>query len=843
MRAAIGGLSLVVWLGLVGCPEDPKPADPDGTTGSDTSVNETGGSDSVSSDEGSTPDTPSTDAAGDTVEPAATCELYCSLVQTVCTGDNAQYDNETQCLTICKEWAAWDVGDADDTDGNTITCRLYHANAASSSDANAAETHCPHAGPSGGGVCGTWCDNYCDLATKNCSGAAELYASEAQCQATCAGFAESGPLDASTGNTVQCRIYHLSVAGSDPPDSAALHCPHGSEDGGGVCVDPDPTCENYCGEVTSACTGDNAQYASEQACLDYCNTHGKIPAGTAGDQSGNSIACRIYHAGVAGGGDAQAAIHCDHAGPSGGDVCGSWCTNYCHLAQTNCTGTDELFTNDDTCTTACALYDESGSTGDVDGDTVQCRIYHLGVAGDSGAGGAATHCPHGGTDGGNVCVNPPPSCSLYCDRVMSACTDSNAQYADSAACLAHCETYAGWDLGASIDETSGNTVGCRIYHATVAASENPELHCPHAGPSGGDVCGSWCTNYCALAGKNCTGGDELFSNVDDCTTACAGFAETGAANDVDGDTVQCRIYHLGVAGNSDAGGASTHCPHGSSDGGGVCVAPVAEPGDCASYCTSVTANCTGDNAQYASESECLTYCNTTAALPAGLTTDTTGNTVGCRIYHADAASSDPGLHCAHAGPTGGNLCGTWCENYCYLSDKFCTGGEAIDFGSDDCATACAAYADTGSVGDTGGDTVQCRLYHLGVAAGDAVTHCPHAAPDGGNVCVDAEPTPATYTDDAQPIFAAKCAGCHTGGGSGSHNIGSNYADASKNANNSDCTGLTVGECTIVRIQSGEMPFGAGCSGDPALDAGKSNCLTQAEQDTIQAWIDGGLLEN
>jgi hypothetical protein len=38
-------------------------------------------------------------------------------------------------------------------------------------------------------------------------------------------------------------------------------------------------------------------------------------------------------------------------------------------------------------------------------------------------------------------------------------------------------------------------------------------------------------------------------------------------------------------------------------------------------------------------------------------------------------------------------------------------------------------------GDTGGDTRECRIYHLGAAAGDAALHCPHASSDGGGVCI------------------------------------------------------------------------------------------------------------
>jgi hypothetical protein len=45
----------------------------------------------------------------------------------------------------------------------------------------------------------------------------------------------------------------------------------------------------------------------------------------------------------------------------------------------------------------------------------------------------------------------------------------------------------------------------------------------------------------------------------------------------------------------------------------------------------------------------------------------------------------------------------------------------------------------------------------------------------------------------------------------------------------------------LRIQNGTMPFGAGCTGNPVLDAGKPACVTAAQQQTIQSWISQGQL--
>ena len=100
---------------------------------------------------------------------------------------------------------------------------------------------------------------------------------------------------------------------------------------------------------------------------------------------------------------------------------------------------------------------------------------------------------------------------------------------------------------------------------------------------------------------------------------------------------------------------------------------------------------------------------------------------------------------------------------------------------------------------------------------------------------------STFALDASPIFVAKCAPCHTGLGFGGHNIATTYADALTAAGHPSCPGLNVGQCTIVRIQSGQMPQGAGCTGNPVLDAGNASCLTANEQTIIQNWINGGLL--
>jgi len=176
------------------------------------------------------------------------------------------------------------------------------------------------------------------------------------------------------------------------------------------------------------------------------------------------------------------------------------------------------------------------------------------------------------------------------------------------------------------------------------------------------------------------------------------------------------------------------------------TAPVSDP----------AANCSETAAA------CEIACDTAVAngLPLGNDGDAAGNTLGCRIYHTGVAGSTGDLsHCGHGNLFGGSSIplaqggaapGFPCtdsliEAYCGMAIAACSG--AIDNDGDAatavgplyadyaaCETAAAGFATTGALGDAGGDTLQCRLYHVEVALGDAAGHCPHASAGGGGVC-------------------------------------------------------------------------------------------------------------
>jgi len=81
-------------------------------------------------------------------------------------------------------------------------------------------------------------------------------------------------------------------------------------------------------------------------------------------------------------------------------------------------------------------------------------------------------------------------------------------------------------------------------------------------------------------------------------------------------------------------------------------------------------------------------------------------------------------------------------------------------------THCNGFSTAGYPGDAAGNTVQCRIYHAGVAGLDITTnagvHCPHAGPTGGGVCVGAPPTHPTTATAATGTGATTGAAATTG---------------------------------------------------------------------------------
>lgn len=151
---------------------------------------------------------------------------------------------------------------------------------------------------------------------------------------------------------------------------------------------------------------------------------------------------------------------------------------------------------------------------------------------------------------------------------------------------------------------------------------------------------------------------------------------------------------------------------------------------CANYCSTITTNCTAGNLMYANNAECMATC---LRFPEGMATDTGGNTLGCRIYHAGNAAggqANADLHCRHAGPGGDGVCGANCLGFCTIVQGTCAQQPNPPYASlSACMTACGTYAQQPpySAAQTGGNSFACRLYHATAATVNPATHCPHTA--------------------------------------------------------------------------------------------------------------------
>ncbi len=178
----------------------------------------------------------------------------------------------------------------------------------------------------------------------------------------------------------------------------------------------------------------------------------------------------------------------------------------------------------------------------------------------------------------DMAVAQTPSCASYCTAVLKNCTGTpmsadggtvgEAPFGSMNACMHAC---ALMPLGNTSDQ-SGNTVGCRTYHATAAGGGAAAVmtHCPHASMSGGGVCGDRCASFCALASSLCTAAsgvtDPQFTSAADCMSQCgkAPFAFSAAEPEivVDTPTLNCAFYHLGEAfamPMATGGTAGDHC--------------------------------------------------------------------------------------------------------------------------------------------------------------------------------------------------------------------------------------------------------------------------------------------
>ncbi|HEY1691414.1 MAG TPA: hypothetical protein VGG39_04590 [Polyangiaceae bacterium] len=181
------------------------------------------GAASLESDDGGT-----VDAGGG----GLSCATYCATVMQNCTDENAEYLSADICNAMCP---AFELGGAvADTADDTVGCRLFFAQQAAQTPA----TSCRMAGPLGGNHCGTNpCGPFCAQDIVYCNGRATdagavpvpYEGGVPGCLTSCQSYpyltGDAGDTTSESGNTLNCRLWHLETAYTSNP-FAVFHCPH-----------------------------------------------------------------------------------------------------------------------------------------------------------------------------------------------------------------------------------------------------------------------------------------------------------------------------------------------------------------------------------------------------------------------------------------------------------------------------------------------------------------------------------------------------------------------------------------------------------------------------------------
>jgi hypothetical protein len=195
-------------------------------------------------------------------------------------------------------------------------------------------------------------------------------------------------------------------------------------------------------------------------------------------------------------------------------------------------------------------------------------------------------------------------------------------------------------------------------------------------------------------------------------TGTAGFG-TGTA----GQTGTGGVTTTGTGGNATTGTAGNTGTAGMPAGGTVA--------QCTKYCTTIMANCTGVNQQYADMANCMKVCS---YIPGGTPTDTNVHSVGCLTNVAATATADAMQYkseCFQAGPLTYGTCGNDCDTFCAVAEAACGTPPYTSLTS--CSDLCGQMSrqvtfgmpgtygvnyTPGNAADNTKDTLECRAYHL-----------------------------------------------------------------------------------------------------------------------------------
>jgi hypothetical protein len=314
---------------------------------------------------------------------SALCDEYCETVMEACRGENAVYTGLETCLGVCAKLPPGDR--LEPRSENSVACRLREARLALEIEPG---NHCRYAGPGGHERCGDNCEAYCSLLEQSC---ANEFGEMEDCAQICGGMRDRGRIDVDTdheGNTVQCRLVHVSSATVLPE----THCRHSRAYPTEWCIDEleaSPTCADYCAFTAAVCADERAVYESPEQCEAVC---AELSPGTFADTVENTVGCRYYHTNSS---LLAPDAHCAHTGPGGDGHCGEddpdtgktgSCESYCKLLQAAC-GSEfsNAYTSQDDCHTQCSELppsfgvekDQGYTVATAKGATLACRLLNV----------------------------------------------------------------------------------------------------------------------------------------------------------------------------------------------------------------------------------------------------------------------------------------------------------------------------------------------------------------------------------------------------------------------------------------------------------------------------------
>jgi hypothetical protein len=180
----------------------------------------------------------------------------------------------------------------------------------------------------------------------------------------------------------------------------------------------------------------------------------------------------------------------------------------------------------------------------------------LAACGSSGStAGDASDAASSTPDAGALAL----TCASYCAAIATTCTGSNEQYSDTDDCLHSCAAFPVGTMGDNLVDT----LGCRVHHLGMAISDDPKVHCVHAGPGGDSLCGDNCSGYCDIVMMYCTAANQakIYDTRADCLADCATRERTvpytaGDPGRTDmGNEVGCVLYHAQMASSAPV----NHC--------------------------------------------------------------------------------------------------------------------------------------------------------------------------------------------------------------------------------------------------------------------------------------------